>query len=132
MTDIIGVLTVKEVTVIGLLLIACFYLVKSNQSLLQKIDEEHRKIDEEHKRTDLKRDEEMKRILGDCKEMKEERKVERKEWLTALEGNTKELGNIAQKLEVIPKLNCDIENMKTKLTEIEIRMGTNRSGGIQQ
>lgn len=124
MSEILGIVTVKDVTAVGLLLLACVYLIRANNGALKKIDEAHINADK-------KRDEEMLRILGDCKEMKEERKVERKEWLTALEGNTKELANIAKKLEVIPKLNCDIENMKTKLTEIEITMGINQKGGMQ-
>ena len=117
--DIMNMLSIKDITTLGLLICACFYLVKANMDSLKKIDVEHKK-------TDLKRDSEMTRILGECKEMKDERKVERKEWLHALEGNTKELSNIAKKLEIIPGIKSDIASVKEKVNYIEKEMDIKR------
>lgn len=124
--EALSMLTIKEVTVLGLLICACFFLIKANMDSLKKIDLEHKKMD-------LKRDNEMSRILGECKEMKDERKIERKEWLHALEGNTKELNNIAQKLEIIPAIKddigsvrSDVESVKNKVNFIENEMNIKR------
>lgn len=48
-----------------------------------------------------------------------ERKEERKEWLEALEGNTTQLKSVADKLDVIPSLQKDVDNIKDDIEYIK-------------
>lgn len=94
------ILTINNVTVVGILLIACGYLIKSNSKHLDKLSERHR--------------EERESLIDEYKNLKEECKQERKEWLSALGDNTKMLNNIANKLNAIPFMQKDLDELKIK------------------
>lgn len=51
-----------------------------------------------------------------------ERKEERKEWLEALEGNTIQLKSVAEKLDVIPTLKLEVDNIKTDIKDIKQKL----------
>lgn len=135
--ETLSLLTIKEVTVIGLLVCACAFLIKANKDSLKKIELERKEIELERKKAELKREEaerkreekreemdhkrdiEAARAQEEIKEMRVENKVERREWLGALKGNTDQLGNIAQKMEVIPRIKEDIESIKGRMKSME-------------
>lgn len=97
-------LSTEKVTMIGLLLCAVAYLFRNNNEYIKKLSEQHSKEEE--------------RILSEMKEMKDERKQERKEWLNALSDNTRELGNIAKKLEAVPNIQKDLDTLKKDVAEL--------------
>lgn len=99
-----------------------------------------------YKKMDTERTEAMDKLLkrhtedgielkGEIKTMQLERKEERKEWLQALDKNTnkvetvaEQLGTVAVLLQVIPNLQCDMDNMKLDLVDIKNKL----NGGIIQ
>jgi len=106
-------LTINNVTVVGVLLCFCIYLVRRNDKDIKTLSERH--TDEE------------KRLLDEYKEIKEERKQERKEWLEALGKNTQELNNIARKLEIIPNLQHDVDTIKNDMLIIKTKISGNQN-----
>lgn len=66
--------------------------------------------------------EEEKFLKSEIKEMQEERKEERKEWLVALTENTEQLKNVASKLEVIPSLQGEVATIKEDIEEIKTKI----------
>lgn len=108
----IEILTIDKVTVIGVLLAVCWYLVKSNSKHLDSLSERHR--------------EERERLIDEYKNLKEESKQERKEWLLALSDNTKMLNNIADKLNAIPFMQKDLDELK-----IKVDVFTRNNGGCK-
>jgi thioester reductase-like protein len=103
-------LNIENVTVVGVLLVACVYLVKSNDAAVKELSKRHT--------------EEEERLLEEYKEIKEERKIERKEWLEALGKNTQELNNIARRLEIIPNLQQDVDTIKNDMLIIKTKIGS--------
>ena len=94
-------LTAKEVTVVGILLVAIWWLIKRNSEAWNSLTENGR-IERE-------------RIADEYKSMREESKQERKEWLSALAENTNQLKNVADKLSVIPSIQHDLDELKCKV-----------------
>lgn len=101
-------LSMENITVVGLLLVACAYLVKSNDKNMVTIMQQHAKEEE--------------RLVSEMKDMKEERRQERKEWLGALNDNTEQLKYVADKLGVIPQMQSDIDRLGDDMQEIKMIM----------
>lgn len=109
MTELTNILTMKEVSFIGFLVLAIYFLSK-----------EFLKMSEMQ---EAQRDKREEWLLSEIEENKIERKQEREEWLAALDKNTLQLQNIADKLEVIPKLQNDVDSMKEDLKDIRKSLG---------
>ena len=106
-------LNVQNVTVIGCLLIAIGWLVKTNSVNINKQDAAYqdktnyiiKNFEEEKDR----HSQEEKELKEEIKNMHKERREERGEWLEALQSNTEQLKNVADKLQVIPALQADVQ-----------------------
>ena len=109
MTELTNILTMKEVSFIGFLVLAIYFLSK-----------EFLKMSEMQ---EAQRDKREEWLLSEIEENKIERKQEREEWLAALDKNTLQLQNVADKLEVIPKLQNDVDSMKEDLKDIRKNLG---------
>lgn len=109
MTELTNILTMKEVSFIGFLVLAIYFLSK-----------EFLKMSEMQ---EAQRDKREEWLLSEIEENKIERKQEREEWLAALDKNTLQLQNVADKLEVIPKLQNDVDSMKEDLKNIRKNLG---------
>jgi len=122
---------------IGGLAVAIVGLWKLQQSFYKKMDDERT---EAYKRSDLERTVATEKLLkrhtedgielkGEIKTMQLERKEERKEWLQALDKNTnkvetvaEQLATVATLLQVIPNLQCDLDNMKIDIVDIKNKL----------
>lgn len=98
MTDL---LTIQNVTPVGILIVACWYLIKRNAAAWHSLTEQGRV--------------ERQNLLDQYKEIREENKVERREWLAALAENTNQLKNVADKLQAIPTMQKDLDELKCKV-----------------
>ena len=108
---------------IGLLVAAIAGLWKMQQSFYKKMDSERTeamdKLLKRHTEDGIE-------LKGEIKTMQSERKEERKEWLEALDKNTnkvetvaEQLATVAELLQVIPNLQCDMDKMKVDLADIK-------------
>ncbi len=122
-------LTIKEVSVIGILIIAVISLYKVAVKLKNESDKSNQEkigiiIENQNQERERHKTEESELKL-ELKQAREEAKEDRKNWLESLQANTNQLKNVADKLEVIPKLQSDMDNMKDDITEIK----NNLNGG---
>ena len=111
---------------IGGLAAAIIGLWKMQQSFYKKMDTERteamNKLSKRHTEDGIE-------LKGEIKTMQLERKEERKEWLTALDKNTNkveavtvQLVTVAELLQVIPNLQCDMDKMKGDITDIKNKL----------
>ena len=91
-------------------------LMKWQQKMLDKNESIREKATQETLNIVKQTNKETKEELSKCQE---ERKQERKEWLNALSSNTEQLKNVADKLNVIPTLKLEVDNIKTDIKEIK-------------
>lgn len=98
-------LTVQNVSVVGFLLIVCIYLAREN-------DKSATRIIDNAKENREKADEDKKRLISECDEMRKERTQERHEYTTVLTKLTEEVGRIADQLKIIPEMDKKIEALR--------------------
>jgi len=114
---------------IGGLAAAIIGLWKMQQSFYKKMDSERTeamdKLLKRHTEDGIE-------LKGEIKTMQQERKDERKEWLAALDKNTnkvetvaEQLATVAELLQVIPNLQCDMDKMK-----VDIEVIKNKFNGV--
>ena len=111
---------------IGGLAAAIVGLWKMQQSFYKKMDTERSEAMDKL----LKRHtEDGVELKGEIKTIQLERKEERKEWLTALDKNTNkveavtdQLVTVAELLQVIPNIQCDMDKMKGDITDIKNKL----------
>jgi len=112
--------------IIGGLAVAIGGLWKMQQSFYKKMDDERKesmsKLLDRHTADGIE-------LKGEIKTMQLERKEERKEWLQALDKNTdkveavtEQLTTVAELLQVIPNLQCDMDKMKVDITDIKNKL----------
>jgi len=112
---------------IGGLAAAIIGLWKMQQSFYKKMDTERteamNKLLKRHTEDGIE-------LKGEIKTMQLERKEERKEWLAALDKNTnkvetvgEQLAAVAELLQAVPNLQCDMDKMKVDITDIKNKLG---------
>lgn len=128
----------QEYTIIGILFAAVGALWKIQQNAyksneqekkeaLQKLqdnnEKRHQEEMERHDKQEIELKQEIKHMHEERKEemkvLNNERTEERKEWLGALNDNTEQLKNVANKLETIPYIQKDLDNLKEDVIEIK-------------
>jgi hypothetical protein len=124
--------------IIGGLATAIFAIWKVQQSTYKKADEERRKekaedkaerqemydklqakneqMYNEGKERHAKEESELKKEIADLHIREEKRD---KDWLNALNNNTNQLKNMADKLQIIPTIQKDVDGMKEDIEEIK-------------
>lgn len=129
----IDMLQANGITVVGVLLVCLFFVVKM---LTQQLEKQEKMNDERYKelKDDYKQDREalrtqLEQARVEIKESeKDRRKAElrreedSKHWLLALENNTKELSKVADVLGVMPQLQEDVDNIKTDMEVIKSQL----------
>lgn len=112
--------------VVVILLAGIWWFAKNNSTVIEKQEKatndkisyilENQKLQRE---THIKEEEALK---NEIKAIAQERKEERKEWLDALGNNTEQLKNVAEKLQIIPNLQKDLDYIKMDITSIKKKM----------
>ena len=129
----IDMLQANGITVVGVLLVCLFFVVKM---LTQQLEKQEKMNDERYKelKDDYKQDREalrtqLEQARVEIKESEEDRRKaelrreeDSKHWLLALENNTKELSKVADVLGVMPKLQEDVDNIKTDMKAIKSQL----------
>lgn len=112
--------------VVVILLAGIWWLAKSNSTSMEKQEKAtNDKISyildnqKQQRETHIKEEEALK---NEIKAIAQERKEERKEWLDALGNNTDQLKNVAEKLQIIPNLQKDLDYIKMDITSIKKKM----------
>lgn len=112
-------LTIQNVSALGLLIIAVVALTKVVLKLKSETDKsQQEKVDiilmnQSDER--VRHQKEEKELKVELKEAREEAKKDREIWLKSLQDNTEQLKNVANKLEIIPKLEARVEDIDNKL-----------------
>lgn len=129
----IDMLQANGITVVGVLLVFLFFVVKM---LTQQLEKQEKMNDERYKelKDDYKQDREalrtqleqarveIKKSEEDRRKAELRREEDSKHWLLALENNTKELSKVADVLGVMPKLQEDVDNIKTDIETIKSQL----------
>lgn len=115
-----GFLIIAIIAVASCLVVVFRQMQKKNEQMYLEAKEQHKEekkdLKEEIVKINIQRKEEVEK-------MNIERKEERKEWLIALEGNTNQLKNVADKLEIIPKIQKDLDKLQEDVSNIKYKVG---------
>lgn len=114
---------IQNLSVIGCCVTAIIWLVKMNEKFALKQEEavssKFAFIEANLREEKQRHDKEEYRLKQEIQCMQAERKEERREFLEALNSNTEQLKNVANKLSIIPNLQTDVESVKKDITEIK-------------
>lgn len=112
-------MTGQEYSIIGILVVGILALWKVQQGYYAKVEKERKEANAQLLDNCKTQSDDLKE---EVKAMRLERKEERKEWLDALDNNTEQLKNVADKLCVIPTLQQDVDGIKDDVEDIKNKL----------
>lgn len=118
-----NLLSIENVSVIGVLIAGIVWLAKYNNKIMDKqekaSDDKFNYMKESLESENKRHKEEEIELKNEIKRLHEREEKRDAQWLSALNENTNQLENVADKLDVIPTLQKDMDNMQSDIKEIK-------------